>query len=89
MIDAVHRDTVLSWASVEDDGNGSTYKEELVEFFPHGLADLFLHQWEHLHKVLWQRVALSDIYGRALVLWRLDASEKGDVREVRQEWMVG
>lgn len=56
MIDAVHRDTVLSWASVEDGGNGSTYKEELVEFFPHGLADVFLHQWEHLHKVLRQRV---------------------------------
>lgn len=45
-----------SWASAEAGGNGSTYKEELVEFFPHGLADMFLHQWEHLHKVLRQRV---------------------------------
>lgn len=56
LIHAVHRDTVLSWASAEAGGNGSTYKEELVEFFPHGLADMFLHQWEHLHKVLRQRV---------------------------------
>lgn len=55
-IHSVHRGTVLFWAFAEAGGNGSTYKEELVEFVPHGLADLFLHQWEHLHKVLWQRV---------------------------------
>lgn len=56
LIHSVHRGTVLSWASAEAGGNGSTYKEELVEFFPHGLADVLLHQWEHLHKVLRQRV---------------------------------
>lgn len=52
----MHRGTVLSQASAEAGGDRSTtYKEELVEFFPHGLADLLLHQWEHLHEVLRQK----------------------------------
>jgi hypothetical protein len=33
--------------------------------------DLIWHQWE----------------GKLLVLWRLDAPEKGDARGVRQEWI--
>jgi hypothetical protein len=34
-------------------------------------------------------MALSDTNGKAmhLVLWRLDASVKGDARVVRQEWV--
>ena len=34
---------------------------------------LIWHQWE----------------GRNLVLWRLDAPDNGDAREVRQEWKGG
>lgn len=45
---------ILSWASAEAAANGSTYEEELVEFFPHGVSDVFLHQREHLHEVLWR-----------------------------------
>lgn len=43
-------------ATAEVGGGANTYKEELVEFLSHGLADMLLHQWEQLHKVLRQKV---------------------------------